>query len=65
MAGRTRGGLQLLPLISVMVATCWFADLYSVPQAVWGRVKVSGRRWGLLDKCVSLGWGEARPGELL
>ena len=39
-ASRTRGGLQPLPSFSftVMVATCWFAGLYSFPQAVWGEL---------------------------
>ena len=40
MASRTRGSLQPLPPFSftVMVATCWFAGLYSFPPAVWGEL---------------------------
>ena len=39
-ASRTRRGLQPLPPFSftVMVATCWFAGLYSLPQALWGEL---------------------------
>ena len=39
-ASRTRGGLQPLPPFSfnVIVATCWFAGLYSFPQAFWGEL---------------------------
>ena len=39
-ASGTRRGLQPLPPFSftVMVATCWFAGLYSFPQAVWGEL---------------------------
>ena len=49
-ASRTGGGLQPLPPFSfnVIVATCWFAGLYSFPQAVWGELGGSNRRWGPL-----------------
>ena len=54
-ASRTRGGLQPLPPFSfnVMVATCWFAGLYSF-------LKLSGESWGvqpsLGTSCWAAGW---------
>ena len=50
---RTRGGLQPLPLFSFIAATCWFAGLYSFPQAVWeklGCLTVAG------DLLLGAGW---------
>ena len=46
-ASRTRGGLQPLPpfLFNFIVAMCWFAGLYSFPQAVSGELWGSNRRW--------------------
>ena len=41
----TKGGLQLLSSFSFMLATCWFAGLYSFPQATCGRVGIFNCHW--------------------
>ena len=56
MACRTKGGVQALPPFSCIEATCWFAGLYSFPQAAWGHFGPFGCLTVAADPLLGTGW---------